>query len=116
MCMSEYECIGGKRKRKELSLAKNSHWLLNSAGQLNRLCNLIGGAILSTTMGLQRYKGPKVCVSVRARVCVCLLVCVCVCVCVCVFACMGVCMCVGLGAGKKRNCRWPKTFTESRFV
>ena len=42
---------------------------------------------------------------------------ICVCVCVCVCLCLFVCVCVSLKKKrKKRNCRWPKTATESRVV
>ena len=80
--------------------------LLNSGGQFDRLCNLIGGAILAQEIcacaydyhRLRRwvFKGQrsKVCMCVRMCVYVCVRVFTCVCVCTCVYVCLRVCMCV----------------------
>ena len=61
--------------------------LLNSGGQFDQLCNLIGGAILAQVLCACAYdyhllrrwvsKGPIMCVCVSTRKCT---VCVCVCV------------------------------------
>ena len=59
VCVSEYECVVGKRKKKYtkngivagqkqlLGVVWCKTRLLNSGGQFDRLCNLIGSAILA---------------------------------------------------------------------
>ena len=49
--MSEYECVMGKKgivagQKQPLGPVWCKTRLLNSGGQFNRICNLIGGAIL----------------------------------------------------------------------
>ena len=88
MCMSEYECVvgggGGEYIRNGIVAGQKQPlgavWcktrLLNSGGQFDRLCNLIGGAILAQVMCACAYDYHRLRRLVSKGVCMCVRACV----------------------------------------
>ena len=94
-----------EKKRKKKKKKRNCRWpkqplravwcktrLLNSGGQFDQLCNLIGGAILAQSTMLAHSPAIIAYGDGRPRSKVCVCACVCVRARVCACACMHACM------------------------